>query len=106
MPGEPPSRAELVEVLRNQLFEEIRYQADQMASLCRSLGEAAYRGSEDLTALHIGELRKVLLTLIAARNDLHRAQLPRGEGVAGTGAEARRGDGKRTGNDDGRGRSK
>jgi hypothetical protein len=92
-----PTRAELVEALRNQLFEEVVNQADQAASLCRSLGEAAYRGNETLTALHVGELRKVLLAIIETRDALKRAERPRDQDLAAKGNSAGRGDDQRAG---------
>jgi hypothetical protein len=68
MNDQPPS-PELISALRDQVFEEIERQADLAASFARSLGEAAYRGDEMTTAVHLRQLRDCCVTMFKAYKD-------------------------------------
>jgi hypothetical protein len=63
MADEKPN-PELVEALRNEVFQEIEREADLVASYARSAGEAAYRGDQVTLGVHLKQLRLCLLLMI------------------------------------------
>lgn len=92
-----PTRAELVEALRSDLFEEVVRVADLSRSLCVSIGEAAYRGDQTTMTVHLRQLRACVLEMIDTQKTLQRAERPRDQNLAEKGNGAGRGDDQRAG---------
>ena len=55
---------ELISVLRDQAFGEIERLAGLAASYARSTGEAAFRGDEPTTLVHMKQLRLCCVAMI------------------------------------------
>ena len=60
----PSALDDVKAVLRNQGFEELIENADQAASYCRSIGEAAYRGDALTVGVHLKQLRALVVAMI------------------------------------------
>lgn len=69
----PPSKFDAA-VDDDAKFAEILDEADMLASLARSIGEAAFRRDAAVIALHISELRMTGLALVRAYRALRGAK--------------------------------